>query len=182
MDDEKILELFWARNELALEMVQEKYGLRLYKLACSILRDPQDAEEVGSDTMLAAWNSIPPARPDKLGAFLAVICRNRAFTLLEKKKAAKRSARVVELSAELEEVLPAGYVEDAFFGRELERVLNRFLEELEPENRILFVRRYFYCESEKEIARLCGEKVSWVKGRLFRIRKRLARFLEAAGV
>ena len=109
MEDVRIIELFFARDEAALLETERKYGGRLTALACSITEDPQDAEECVNDTYLEVWQAIPPARPDRFFAFLAKILRHNALTVCEKRHAKKREGVTVELTRELAECLPDSY-------------------------------------------------------------------------
>ena len=106
MEDSKILELYFARNEDAIRHTDDTYGRRLYHLADSIVKNGQDAEESVSDTYMQAWNTIPPQRPRHFFAYLAKICRNFALKKLDWKKAAKRNAEVVSLTEEMEMCIP----------------------------------------------------------------------------
>ena len=109
MEDNKIIELYFMRNEDAISRTKDIYGARLKALAFNILRNIQDAEECENDTYIKAWESIPPQKPQHFFAYLAKICRNSALKILEKQKAEKRNAVIVELSQELSECLPDRY-------------------------------------------------------------------------
>ena len=130
MEDREIIELFLARDESALTRTQEKYGLRLLKIARKVLKQMEDAEEVQSDTLLKAWQSIPPDNPKNLGVYLAVICRNLALNAVKKQEAKKRKATLIPLTQELEEVLPGTQIDDMIDERETIRLLNQFLGKL----------------------------------------------------
>lgn len=108
MEDHEIVCLYWSRDEGAVRLSQEKYGEPLRRLACRILHSVEDAEECVSDTYLKAWQSIPPNRPEHLGAYLFKICRRLALGKLDWNHAHKRSAQIVELTAEMEQCIPAG--------------------------------------------------------------------------
>ena len=105
MDDNKIIELYFKRDEDALTQTKECYGKQLNALAFRILQNKEDAEECENDTYMKAWNSIPPQKPQHFFAYLAKICRNTALNMTEKSKAEKRSAIIVELTKELSECL-----------------------------------------------------------------------------
>ena len=180
MEDAAIIALFFARDEDALRQTADKYGGALMALARRILRDAEDAEECVSDTWLTAWNTIPPQNPAHLYAYLAKICRFSAFGRLDKAHAQKRTATVVSLSAELEGCLPAGLpTEDE---AELGRLLNGFLSGLDGEKRRIFLRRYWFGDSVREIAARYRITESKVKVTLFRLRGQLKTFLEKEGV
>ncbi|MBQ8800149.1 MAG: sigma-70 family RNA polymerase sigma factor [Lachnospiraceae bacterium] len=170
MEDSEILELFLERKELALSELERKYGTRLKILAGRMVPE-EDAEECVNDTYLAVWNSVPPNRPEYLFAYAAKICRNLVLNKIERDKAAKRSAAVVELSAELMECIP----DNVQVGDEtgLRELIVKFLKDLPEEKRKLFLRRYWYGESVKELAMAFGYRESKVKSILFRLRKQL---------
>ena len=175
MEDNDILELLWERKEQALSELERKYGTRLKRMASRMVSE-EDAEECVNDTYLAVWNSVPPNRPEYLFAYAAKICRNLALNKVEQSKAAKRRAVVVELSAELMECVP----DNALVADEtgLRELIVRFLGELSEEKRKLFLRRYWYGESVKELADAFGYRESKVKSILFRLRKKLWNELE----
>lgn len=170
MEDNQILALFFARNEQGLKELEAKYGTRLKHLAMGILPE-EDALECVNDTYLAVWNSIPPKKPEFLFAYTAKICRNLALNRLEWESAAKRNAVVVELSEELSQCIPdaSATMED----RELARLIGAFLKTLPAEKRSLFVRRYWYGESIRELSKAFGYRESKVKSILFRLRNQL---------
>ena len=178
MEDQDIINLFFARDQEGLRQMADKYGGTLMTLARRILRDENDAEEAVSDTWLTAWNTIPPARPEHLYAYLAKICRFSAFGLLDKAHAQKRTATVVSLSAELEGCLPANYGDSS----DLSDILNRFLAGLPTEKRRIFLRRYWFGDDLREIARRYGISESKVKVTLFRLRSQLKVHLEKEGI
>ncbi|MBQ4341481.1 MAG: sigma-70 family RNA polymerase sigma factor [Clostridia bacterium] len=183
MDDRTIVELYLARSEAAIAETSAKYGARLKKLAFNLLRDEQAAEECEADAYLAAWNGIPPAEPcDHLFAFLGRIVRCRAIDRLQAQTAKKRSARLSELTREVEECIPSpANVEAEAEGRELARLINAFLEELPREKRDVFVRRYWYMDSVADLARLTGSSEGRVKMMLMRLREKLREHLEKNG-
>lgn len=174
MEDQDIINLFFARDQEGLRQMADKYGGALMALARRILRDEGDAEEAVSDTWLSAWNAIPPARPAHLYAYLAKICRFSAFGLLDKAHAQKRTATVISLSTELEACLPADYAGDGDLGD----ILNRFLADLPVEKRRIFLRRYWFGDDLREIARRYGISESKFKVTLFRLRGQLKAHLE----
>lgn len=182
MEDEKILQLYFARDEEALRQTQVCYGGRLLTLAQNIVRNREDAEESVNDTYLAAWQTIPPKKPNFFLAYLSKICRNFAFGKLDWQQAAKRRAEVVTLSQEMEQCIPDKAREAELESREIARAVNGFLRGLNQENRGLFLRRYWYCDTIEEIARRYGMGQSKVKMRLRRIRQQLAAYLEQEGI
>ena len=182
MDDEQILDLYFARDPQAVACTQERYGRKLQALARNILKNQEDAEESENDTYFQTWQTVPPQRPGFFYGYLAKICRNFAFGRLDWQNAAKRKAEVVFLSQEMEQCIPDRLREAELEGREIARAVSRFLQELPAENRVLFVRRYWHCESVRALARRYGMGESQVKMRLKRTRERLARYLEQEGI
>lgn len=182
MEDEQIIGLYWSRNEEAITCTDAVYGKRLFRLAYQVLYITEDAEECVEDTYMNAWNAMPPGRPNYLYAFLAKICRNCAFGILDKRGAEKRRAEVVCLTQEMEMCIPDHRQELAREGAEIGEALNSFLATLTRENRILFMRRYWYLDTIEQISRRCGMSQSKVKTRLFRIREKLRAFLEKEGI
>lgn len=180
MDDEKIIELYFARSETAISETAAKYGAFFRGLSRNILCSAQDAEECVNDAYLKAWNSIPPHRPSKLQAYLGRIVRNLSINRLKSITAEKRGGGEMPLAlSELEECIPAADT----IGRERDRAelseaLDRFLKSLPEENRGVFLRRYWYLVPVKEIAEQCGMSESKVKSMLLRTRNRLKQFLE----
>ena len=182
MTDEQIIELFWERREEAIRQAELVYGKRLQNLAFSVLRDQQEASEVVNDTLLRAWVSIPPNRPQFLFAYLAAICRNLALNRVDWRNAAKRRAEIVTISEELAFCLPDPAGERTETAQELSQALNGFLSTLEKETRIIFLRRYWYADSVSAIARQRGISESKVKMQLLRTRNRLREYLEKEGI
>ena len=111
MDDREIIELFRQRDQAAIRETAAAYGARLFQLAVGILKNGEDAEEIVNDTYFKAWKTIPPQNPRFLFAYLAKVCRFSAFGRLDRDHAAKRSAEIVELTAEMELCIPDGCVE-----------------------------------------------------------------------
>lgn len=182
MEDNKIIDLFFARNEDAIRYTDERYGRRLFVLADNIVRNHQDAEENVSDTYAKAWNTIPPQRPVHLFAYLAKICRNFALKKLDWNAAAKRSAQVVSLTREMENCIPDAVRDRELEERELGRILDAFLRTLSQENQLVFLRRYWYVDTVGEIAERYGISESAVAMRLNRTRKKLAEYLAKEGI
>ena len=182
MEDSKIIELFFARNEDAIKHTDDTYGRRLYQLADNIVRNGQDAEESVSDTYLKAWDTIPPQRPEHFFAYIAKICRNFALKRIDWQKAKKRNAEVVTLTQEMENCIPDTYRDREADARELGRILDAFLRTLTPENQMVFLRRYWYVDTIAEIAVRYGISESAVQMRLNRTRSKLAMYLAKEGI
>ncbi|MGN1002369.1 MAG: RNA polymerase sigma factor [Oscillospiraceae bacterium] len=183
MTEEKILDLFFARSEQAIAELDTKYGAACRRLSLGILGDERDAEECVSDAYLGVWNTVPPQRPSPLLAFLLKIVRNLSLKRYRANTAQKRGsvydAALEELSACL---AGSDTVEDALSARELAGYIQRFLDTLSPENRVVFLRRYWFSDSYAEIARRTGLSEKNVSVRLSRTRGQLRRYLRERGV
>ena len=182
MEDSKIIELFFARNEDAIKQTDDTYGRRLYHLADNIVHNGEDAEESVSDTYLKVWETIPPHRPKYYFAYIAKICRHFALDKLDWKNAAKRNAEVVSLTQEMELCIPDTERDREMAGKELGMILDAFLRTLTPENRVVFLRRYWYVDTIAEIAARYGISESAVQMRLNRTRAKLCTYLEKEGI
>lgn len=184
MEDQQIIDLYWARSDRAIIETQNKYAGLCRSIAYHILGDHQDAEECVNDTWLKAWNGIPPQRPRSLPAFLSRITRNQALKRYERNNAAKRGGGQVPLALEeLSDCIPdpIAITQVAEEG-ELTRLLNEFLSGLSPQTRKIFLRRYWNLEPLRDIAKASGVTESKVKVTLFRTRKKLKDFLEQEGI
>ena len=182
MTDTEIIELYWSRNEDAIKETDLAYGRKLHVLADRIVQNNEDAQECVSDTYLKTWDTIPPQRPNYFFAYLAKICRNFALGVLDWKNAAKRKGEVVALTREMEACIPDPAHERRLEGEELGRILNRFLESLTYESRVIFLRRYWYLDTVAEIADGLGITQSKVKTQLHRTRAKLHTFLAKEGI
>lgn len=182
MEDSKILDLFWARNEDAIAETDAAYGSRLRALAGKILNNREDAEESVNDTYLKTWEAIPPQRPNFFYAFLASICRHLAFHKVDWRLAAKRNAEIVCLTQEMELCIPDASRERVLEGKELGRVISRFLEALPKDSRLIFLRRYWHADTVAQIAARYGMTESKVKMQLSRTRAKLHTYLEKEGI
>ena len=182
MTDIQIIDLYWARNEQAIQETDLRYGKKLHSLADRIVQNFEDAQECVSDTYLKTWDTIPPTRPEYFFAYIAKICRNFALGVLDFKSAAKRKGEVVALTQEMEACIPDPQHERRLEGEELGEILNRFLESLSYDNRVIFLRRYWYLDTIAEIADRYGMSESKVKTSLHRTRTKLHGFLEKEGI
>ena len=181
MNDDQIIELFWQRNESAIDEMDAAYGRRLHTLSDHILDNYEDAQECVSDTYMKTWDTIPPQRPNYFFAYLAKICRHFALGVLDWKNAAKRKGEVVALTQEMAACIPDPQHERRLEGEELGKILNRFLESLSYESRVIFLRRYWYLDSIAEISEGLGITQSKVKTQLHRTRAKLHAFLAKEG-
>lgn len=177
MDDHSILDLLWARAENAIAALAERFGGRLYATAMNLLHDPQDAEECVNDAYLAVWNSVPPKRPEPLGPYVWRIGRNIALNRLRANTAQKRSGYELSLD-ELAGCIPAPCLED---GRALGRAMDAFLDTIDTKNRVIFLRRYWFGDSVKDIAKQLGMTENAVSVRLSRTRDSLRQYLTKEG-
>lgn len=182
MEDAKILDLYFARDEDAIRETDTAYGKRLHALAKNILQNREDAEESVNDTYAEVWKSIPPRRPKYFFAFLASICRHLSLNRVDWKQAAKRRAQVVPLTEEMENCIPDAVHERQMEAKELGRLLDLFLESLPKDSRLIFLRRYWYVDSVPEIAARYGMTESKVKMQLSRTKEKLRLFLEQEGI
>ena len=184
MDDDMILDLYWAREDSAIVETAKKFGGFCYSVAQNILRNIEDAEECVSDTYLRAWEAIPPQRPLYFRAYLGKITRNLSLTRYKRLKSPKNGGGEIPLLLdELDECVPSGGgVEREFEAKQVTEVLNTFLFYLDKESRTVFTRRYWYADSIQAIAERLGMSESKVKSMLFRIRGKLKTYLEQEGV
>ena len=177
LSDAEIIGMYFARNEDAILYTDLSYGHGLSLFAERILENREDAEECKNDTYLSAWTHIPPVRPRSFAAWLTKVCRNLAFDCLNRKKRLKRSMRVVELTAEMEECLPSGNVEDEVLARELGALINTFLKKLSREERFILMSRCFSMDSTEFIASVLECSEERVRVILHRTRKKLKDYL-----
>lgn len=179
LEDEQLVKLYFDRSEDALYETSKKYGSYVKKIAMNILGDYEDTIECENDAYLALWNAIPPNRPQSFIAFLGKIVRNLALNKVEYNAAKKRSNKLSVVLDELEECVSGKEsVEDSYLEGELAATINKFLEKLKKDQRIMFVKRYWYGESVKTISEDMGVGESKVKTTLFRIRNDLKVYLE----
>lgn len=183
MQDNEIVELFWQRNQSAILHCGAKYGKSLEHTSFSILKSEEDAKECVQDTYFTAWNSMPNDRPDYLGSYLMKIVRNISIDLYRRQKAKKRASGVTLIYEELSECIPdnSGSVFDTMENGALAKIINSFLEQLDTEKRIVFVRRYFYSDSVKDICEKMNMSQSKVKSMLMRMRAGLAEMIRQGG-
>ncbi len=183
MEDRNIIELFFARDEKALSESQQKYGRYCESIAKNILSSDEDAEEVLNDTLLSAWNSIPPEKPQSLKAYLGTLARNLSLDRYRKMKAEKRGGSEAALCLEEAEEFLADTksISEEYEKREFIKFLNGFLHSLPERECDIFVRRYFYCDSTASIARRFGIKEPNVLVILSRTRKSLKTALQKGG-
>ena len=183
MEDSKIIELLFARSEMAITGLSEKYGNTCHKIASNILKNEFDAEECVNDTYLGVWNTVPPENPNPLVAYVCRIVRNLAIKKYHRNTAKKRNSFYDVSLDELEGCLvSAENVEDAIDAAELSDLINTFLEGIGKKDRIMFVRRYWFSDSVSDIAARFAMSNHAVTVRLSRIREKLRRYLVGKGV
>lgn len=182
MEDSKIIALLWARAENAIDALAQKYGARLYGIARNILGNHHDAEECLNDTYWALWNTIPPQRPDPLIAYACRISRNTALTRLRNDTAQRRCSNYDLSLDELASCISAPSLEDALDARVLGSAINAFLGTLSQDNRIVFMRRYWFGDTVKEIAQALSMSENAVSVRLNRTRNKLKAYLLKEGI
>ena len=184
MDDHNIITLYFQRSEQAIAVTAAKFGNYCYSIAYHILQEQRDSEEVVSDTYLDAWNAMPPHKPNSLSAFLGRITRRNALDRWEYLHAAKRGrGEVLLVLEELNDCVSAqGNPETEVQRQELGRAISLFLKQLPQIERKVFVRRYWYLESVREIAHNEGFSQSKVKSMLLRTRNKLRTYLEKEGI
>ena len=180
MEDHQIVALYWAREQTAIKETEEKYGRYCHSIIGRILHSDQDGEECINDVYLGAWNSMPPHRPENLRLFLGKIARRTALHRYEKLTADKRGLGQVPVALEeLAECLPGPEnTEQVLEDMALTELINTFLGDLPSQQRKIFVQRYWYLRSIREIAQAYGIGESRVKMSLLRARRELKKRLE----
>lgn len=183
MDDKTIIELYWSRNEQAIAETDTKYGSFLQRVALNILSLVQDAEECVNDTYHAAWNKMPPEEPLSLRAFLGRIVRNLSISRYRSNHAEKRYAGMELMLSELEECIPAkesveDIVEHKLEAEKLTAAMETWLNSLPQEDSALFLRRYWYGDAIKDLAKEWGTTPNLLAQRMLRLRKKLKVHLE----
>ena len=178
MDDKQIIRLFFERSEQAIAELSRKYGALCFRIADNILNDRQDAEECVNDAYLGAWNSIPPQSPDPLRAYLCRIVRNHALKKLRANSAIKRGSQFEVSLSELGDCIPDNSIDEQLSISELSAQINAFLAALPKDDRLMFVKRYWFSESLSEIANTFHITENNVSVRLCRIRGKLHQYLD----
>lgn len=181
MQDQEIINLYFARDESAILRTKEKYERSLLDLAKRMVSH-EDALECINDTYFKAWTLIPPNRPLYFGAWLKKVCRNTICDRIDWNHAGKRYGEIISLSAELEDIFPLGNSESELSNLEFCELLSTFLRGLKKQNRVLFLRRYWFGLSIAELSKESGYSESKIKTSLCRTRKQLESFLEQEGI
>ena len=184
LSDTEIIELFFARNEKAIGATDTKYGRYLSVIGYNILNDKWDCDECLNDTYFATWNRIPPERPNIFQAFLSKLMRNISISRFRKNLAEKRSGSELVLSLEeLGDCIVSGADPDSDMRiRAISEILNKFLSDVDKRTRFVFICRYYYCDSVKEIAAMLSVGIKTVYRDLEKIRASLKDRLESEGI
>ena len=184
MEDEKIIDLYFERNESAISETAEKYGNYLYKIAFNILSDNEDSEESVNDTYMSAWNTIPPEKPNVFSAFLSKITRYISLNRYRAGKAEKRGGGEIDTAfEEIEECVPdKSNIYDEIETKELAEIISDYLKKLPETERKIFVCRYYYLDSLSDISKQFGFSQSKVASMLHRTRKKILSNLGKEGV
>lgn len=182
MDDSAIIEMYWQRDEKAIDETDKKYGSYCFAIANNILSSKEDSDECVNDTWLRVWNAIPPKKPDKFRLFLGKITRNLSFDKYKKENAKKRSGEMLFILDELSECVSGGNTTDEEINMKLlGESINKFLRTLSERDRGIFLRRYFYAETVNGIAEKYGITANSVSAVLSRARTALREHLKREG-
>ncbi len=181
--DDDILDLYFARDERAIRETDRRYGKTCMQVSMGILHSRSDAEECVSDTYMRTWNSIPPARPNSLGAYVCRIVRNLSINRLRNMTAARRNHDLTISLDELDACIPAPAGDEPASGSigELSRLISDFLRTVDATDRRLFMGRYFYARTVADLARETGVKEKLIYRRLEKTRDRLRSYLSERG-
>lgn len=182
MDDKKIIGLLFARSETGLQALAQRFGARLHTMAMNILGVLQDAEECVNDTYLAIWNVIPPQRPIPLAPYVFRVGRNIALKRLRANTAGIRNSSYDLSLDELADCIPDKATQRQQEARELSQAIDRFLGTQSKENRVIFLRRYWFGDSVSDISDALGIRPGTVSTRLNRMRNALKKYLAQEGV
>ncbi len=183
MDDKKIIELFWARDEQAIKEADRKYGDLCHYIASSILSFKEDREECVSDVLLSLWNSIPPEKPENLRAYIGTTTRNTALNRSRDMNAWKRGGNVHTVGEEFLTMLDDGTdLAAEYEARRAGEIINKFLGTLRKDDRQIFVLRFWMSLSYREIASQTGFGESRIKMSVTRSRNKLAALLKKEGI
>lgn len=183
MDDAAIINLYWQRDESAIAATHLQYGGFCHRIAINILYSLEDAQECVNDAYHKAWNAMPPQRPGSLRAFLARIVRNLSLDRYRANRAKKRDAGITTMLSELDDCLPSLHsVEREIEAKQLSQLIDGWLHTLAQDDRVLFVRRYFYGDAVGALATQCGVTPNQMAQRMLRLRKSLKAALDKEGV
>ncbi len=182
MDDLRIIELYFERDEQAIKETDTKYGKLCHSIAYNILNNHEDSEECVNDTYVGVWNTIPPTRPNHFVSFICKITRNLSLKRLEFMKREKRSADVLLSLEELASVLPDERYAPDVSNEEVGKLISKFLRTQKEDVRNVFIRKYYFFDSIGDIAKRYGFTKSKTKNMLFYTRNKLKHYLIEEGV
>ena len=181
MNDKKIIELLFARSQSALTHLQSRFGKYCHSIAYNVLGNDFDAQECVNDTYMRVWDSIPPNKPKDLSVYIGRIARNVSLNRKKQNNAGKRNSSADLAIDELEEMICDRSM-DFSDGVFIKQALNSFLENLSTKDRRIFIQRYWYAYSIKEIAESAGIEENNVRVKLHRLRDDLKKHLEKEGI
>ena len=181
LTDREIIELLENRDEEALRALENRFFPYCMTVALNILENQEDAREVVNDSFLDVWNSIPPAKPERLSAYIATIVRHNAINLYKKLHNHRNEA--VSSALPLENAADQTYTVDSVVNQlTVSDAIDRFLKELPEKQSLIFVARFYYDEPIEEIAHKFGIPVGTVKSIIHRLKKALGKFLDGEGI
>ena len=183
MDDKKIIDLYFGRDERAIRETEEKYRPMIAGIAKNFLSDTRDVDECVNDTLMDAWNSMPPTKPDHLNVYLARLAKNRAINTLKESKRIKRGGGIASVSFdELEDIIEDKEgPEDIVLAKELSDIISAFLKKQPQVDMQIFIRHYWFADRPSDIAAMLGMRTMNVNLRLHRLRKKLKEHLIRKG-
>lgn len=181
MEDSRIISLFMNRSEKAVKCLNKKYDKLIRTVIGQILTDREDIEECVNDTYLGIWNSIPPNSPIYLSSYVCKVAKNVALKRYRRESAKKRNRQFQCALEEIGQVVGVSDVENALEAEELGRYMNEFLMSLSQDDRTLFINRYWFSYSNKQLAKMYQIKENNVSVRLLRIREKLKKYLKERG-
>lgn len=181
MEDREITDLFFERSEQAISELSKKYGKLLLHISNNVLNNREDVQECINDTYLAVWNSIPPQRPEPLSAYVCRIAKNLSLKKYRDLHAKKRNSAYDVSLDELSNCFSGGSLEEIYTAKELGQAINAFLGTLDETSRVLFLRRYWFHDSVKDISKMLGISENTCSVRLNRIRGRMREYLLKEG-
>lgn len=181
MEEQRLLDMLFARSDRAVQELERQYGRLVRLVADNVLNNHEDASECVNDTWLAVWNSIPPNRPDSLLNYVCRTAKNIALKRFRDDHRKKRSGMTVALE-ELENCLEGASLEEELGEKEIIFAMNTYIGTLDRDNRFIWVYHFWTGASPEEIAERLGMTKSAVTNRLFRMRKGLRAYLEKEGL
>jgi len=183
MQDEQIVALYWNRDEDAITESDRHYGAYCRRIAMNILSSHEDSEECVNDTWHRTWENVPPQKPNSLAAFFGRIVRNLSISRYRANRAKKRFDGITLLLSELDDCVPShDSTERASEGRLISEAIDQWLSRLPKDDRVLFVRRYWFCEAVNTFAKEFGATQNQIAQRMLRLRRDLRSALEREGI